>query len=113
MAGIAHPGETPKSIARRNDIADELLAGYVNEIRDCLVAEQRTDLGNAPLDAGCLELSAGGTIRYYGAAERKALNDFIADPTQAYDSLPRRYRLDVVGGKNVDAVAYSLGRPYI
>lgn len=112
-AGIAHPGETPQSIARRNDIADEIMAGYVNEIRDCLAAEERADFGNAPLDAGCLELSAGGTICYYGAAERKALNDFIADPTQAYDALPQHYRLDTVGGASIDAGSHSLGRLYI
>jgi hypothetical protein len=112
-AGIAHPEETPKSIARRNDIADEMMAGYVNEIRDCLASEERTDLGNAPLDAGCMELSAGGTICYYGAAERKALNDFIADPRQAYDALPQHYRLSAVGGASIDAGANSLGRPYI
>lgn len=113
-AGIARPGESPESIAGRNDIADELMVGYVNEIRECLASlKERADLGNAPLAASCLELSSGGNIAYYGASERTALNDFIGDPTQAYDSLPRRYRLDRVGGANVDAAAYSLGRLYI
>jgi hypothetical protein len=71
------------------------------------------ELGNAPLDADCLELSSGGTISYYSDAERQALNEFIADPTQAYDLLPHDYRLDAVGGASIDMGAYSLGRLYM
>jgi hypothetical protein len=112
-AGIARAGESPTLIARRNDIADEIMAGYVNEIRDCLALEERADLGNSPLEAGCLELSSGGTITYYSTAEQKALNDFIADPTLAYDSLPRQYRLDAVAGASIDTSASSFGRPYL
>ena len=112
--GIARPGESPESIVRRNDIADKQMADYVNEIRDCLALEKRTDLGNAPLEAGCLELSSGGSISYYSGAERKALNDFIADPTQAYHSLPHHYWLDAVGGASIDTTgAHSLARLYV
>lgn len=113
-AGIAHPEESPESIVRRNDIADKQMADYVNEIRDCLALENRTDLVNAPLEAGCLELSSGGSISYYSSAERRALNDFIADPMQAYHSLPHHYRLDAVGGASIDTTgAHSLARLYV
>jgi len=103
-AGIATEGESPESIARRTDITDKIMAEYVTEIRDCLALDPRAEFVDAPLAPGCVELSDGGGVTYYGDAERKLIADFIADPRQVYGLLPHDYRL-----KAVDAA--DLGRP--
>jgi hypothetical protein len=98
VEGVVQPGESPETIARRNDITDEVMAGYVREIRDLLALDGRKDLGNAVLGAGSLELSPNGTISYYSDAERKAVNEFIVDPKPAYDLIADHYRLSAVPG---------------
>jgi hypothetical protein len=92
-AGLVEPGESPESIARRNDMPDDTTAVYVKEIGEFLALEGQKDLGNGPLGPGCLELSPDGTIAYYGDAERKAVNGLIAEPQLAYDLVPDCYRL--------------------
>ena len=101
-AGLARPGDSPDSIARRDDIVEETMAGYVNEIRDCLAAE-RAPLEDIPLGAGCLELSASGAISYYSDVERNLVAQYLADPRLAYDLIGGGYRL-------AEAVAGDLGR---
>jgi hypothetical protein len=96
--GIARPGESPESVAARTDITDEIMAIYVREIRDFLPFDGRTDLSGAALGPGCLELMPNGTVCYYGDAERKLLNGFIADAKPVYDSIADHYRLSSVPG---------------
>ena len=79
------------------------MAGYVNEIRDCLAAE-RAPPEDIPLGAGCLELSASGAISYYSDVERNLVAQYLADPRLAYDLIGGGYQL-------AEAVAGDLGRP--
>jgi hypothetical protein len=104
VAGIATQGESAESIARRTDITDKIMAGYVAEIRDCLALDPREEFVDVPLAPGCVEMSDGGDVTYYGEVERKLIADFIADPRQVYGLLPSDYRLKSVG-------AADLGRP--
>jgi hypothetical protein len=91
--GMVQPGESPKSIASRNDITDETAALYVKEIRDFLPLEGRQMLSNTVLSAGCLELSPDGAVSYYGDVERKMVSEFIVDPKPVYDLIADRFRL--------------------
>jgi len=113
-ARVVHEQETPESIARRSDITDDVMAGYVDEIRDCLAAEARTDVGDVAIGPGCLELLQDGVISYYGEVERKVINDFITDPKPIYNLIADRYRLNAVLGENLGrSDAYGLGRLYV
>jgi hypothetical protein len=94
--GVVQPGENPEAIAARYDITDEIMELYVGEIREYLALRERRDLGKAALGAGCLELLSNGTISYYGAAEKKIVYDYIADPKPVYDLISDRYRLSTV-----------------
>ena len=96
--GIVQSGESPEAIASRNDITDEIASLYVKEIRDFLPLSARKKLGTAALNAGCLELLPDGAISYYGAAERKVVNEFIVDPKPVYDLIADRYRLSTAVG---------------
>jgi len=91
--GMVQPGESPKSIALRNDITDETAALYVKEIRDFLPLEGRQMLSNTALSDGCLELSPDGAVSYYGDVERKMVSEFIVDPKPVYDLIADRFRL--------------------
>jgi|GEM_PF-1251448 len=102
-AAVATPGQSPESIALRTDITDRIMAGYVDEIRDCLAAE-RASSGVATLGPGCLELSKDAAVAYYGEAERNLITDYIADPRPVYDLIGEDYRLQ-------SAIAANLGRP--
>lgn len=95
-AGATRQGENLESIMRRDDITDQVLAGYVTEIRDCLAAEASLNERNTALGPGCLELSEAGCIKYYSEAERKLIGDFIAEPRPVYELIPGQYRLDAV-----------------
>ena len=79
---------------RRTDITDEVAAGYVREIRDCLVAQRSSERSKAVLGPGFLEILPDGTLAYYSDAERNAFNGFISDPKSVYDSvnIPRQSR---------------------
>src|ERR1700690_1579011 len=83
-AAVAAPGQSPETIALRTDITDPIMAGYVDEIRDCLAAE-RAPSGVASLGPGCLKLGNDGAVAYYGEAERDLITDYITDPRPVYD----------------------------
>lgn len=99
-AGFAKRAESPEAISNRTDISDKVMAGYVEEIRDCLAAENKSAEHDAALSSGCLELTETGRIRFYGDAERKVLVDFIADPRTVYEAIPHHYRLETVIASN-------------
>jgi hypothetical protein len=103
--GFAQRGESPQSIADRSDITDEVAAGYVREIRDCLAAEGRQDIGNAPLSSGCLELLPDGTLSYYGEAERNAISKLAADPKAVYGLIADQYRLNATSVNPLESPA--------
>jgi hypothetical protein len=91
--GLAMPGDTPETIAAKNiEGAPDIHARYVREIRVLLAPSDDVETHiRAELRDGCLKLTNEGTISYHGATEKMALDSFMNEPTDMYESAIRNF----------------------
>lgn len=111
-AGLVKQNETAESIAQRRDIKDKLSAQYIEEIRECLIFEQRTDGLSTVLSSGRMEMLENGNIKYFSESERAFIAEFIADPRAVYEFITDEYRLDTPVAQVLATSPISETRPF-